>query len=482
MVRTLLIPPTSERRRDDREVGDAAAPRRGRRLGDGQDAVQGDHQPRFARHVRSSCPERPVTLQGPDTGAGARLAFGHGRLRAHRREPPRPAGCPGLRRGRDPAPHPRVGREGRGPSRTLREDGRAGLPRRPDPRGLGRRRDGLRELRSAVRGAGAGRYRVPGRPERPRRAELAGAPPVGDRRAEDALARAAGEGREACDVRADRARGRHGCGEPGHDGPARRRFLPPERPEDLDQPGRPRRPLPRVRLGRSFEGLARRHGLPARARDGRTLDRHAPRQARDPGRQHGPDQPRRLRRPGRAPDRRGGRGLPDRDERDRPGPVHRGRRRRRARPGLPRRIAQVRPRARDVRPGDRAPSARPADAREDGRRDRDGPAPRVARRVAEEPGAAEHARDVAREVARDRARGPVGDGRDPGPWGERLLERVPGRALPAELEGGRHLRGHEPAPHGDPGRVRAGVSPGQAAPLRAAARPGVGAGRVTRRP
>ena len=45
--------------------------------------------------------------------------------------------------------------------------------------------------------------------------------------------------------------------------------LPPQRPEDLDQPGRPRRPLPRLRLGRSLEGLARRDGVPARARDGR---------------------------------------------------------------------------------------------------------------------------------------------------------------------------------------------------------------------
>ena len=73
------------------------------------------------------------------------------------------------------------------------------------------------------------------------------------------------------------------------------------------------------------------------------VDRHAPRQARDPGRQHRADQPRRRRRPGRAPDRRGGRGLPDRDERDRPGPLHGRGRRRRARPGLPRRVARSTP-------------------------------------------------------------------------------------------------------------------------------------------
>ena len=38
---------------------------------------------------------------------------------------------------------------------------------------------------------------------------------------------------------------------------------------------------------------------------------------------------------GREPDRRGGRGVPRRDERDRPGALHGGRRRGRARPGLP---------------------------------------------------------------------------------------------------------------------------------------------------
>ncbi len=46
-----------------------------------------------------------------------------------------------------------------------------------------------------------------------------------------------------------------------------------------------------------------------------------------------------VRRAGRAPDRRGGRGVPDRDERDRPGPVHGRGRRRRPRPGVPRRLA-----------------------------------------------------------------------------------------------------------------------------------------------
>ena len=63
--------------------------------------------------------------------------------------------------------------------------------------------------------------------------------------------------------------------------------------------------------------------------------------------------------------------------------------------------------------------------------------------------------------------------RDPGPRRERLLERVPGRALPAQLEGGRDLRGHQPAPYPDPGRLRARLSRGSAAALRALAGPGL---------
>ena len=51
----------------------------------------------------------------------------------------------------------------------------------------------------------------------------------------------------------------------------------------------------------------------------------------------------------------------------------------------------------------------------------------------------------------------------------------PGRALPAQLEGGRHLRGDEPAAHAHPGRLRARLSRGPAAPLRTVAGPGLGA-------
>jgi glutaryl-CoA dehydrogenase (non-decarboxylating) len=104
-----------------------------------------------------------------------------------------------------------------------------------------------------------------------------------------------------------------------------------------------------------------------------------------------------------------------------------------------------------------------------------GTAAGVARRLAQEPGPAQHPRDVARQVARDRAFGPERAGRDPGPRRQRLLERVPGRALSAQLESSRDLRGDEPAAHAHPGRLRARLPRGPAVALRALARPGVGA-------
>ena len=334
-----------ERGRDHPEIDETAAPAEGGWFGVGQDAVEGGHRPEVpTRAISGSSPVRSPTLQPADVADRARLAFGHGRLPAQRREPPRPAGRPGVRRGRDPAPHPRLGREGRGPSRDLREDGRAGLPRRADPRGVGRLRDGLPQLRDPVRGARAGRHRVPGRPERPRRAELAGAAAVGDRGAEAALARAAGTGREARDVRAHRARGRHGCGEPRDDGPARRRRLPPERPEDLDQPRRPRRPLPGLRLGRPVEGLRGRDRVPARARDGRAC-RPARSTASSASGPATPGSSTSTTCVVPAEHRIGeeGEGFLDRDERDRPGPLHGRGGRRRARPGVPRRVASSTP-------------------------------------------------------------------------------------------------------------------------------------------
>ena len=139
----------------------------------------------------------------------------------------------------------------------------------PIPERVRRRRHGLHQLRDPVRGAGASGHRVPRRPERPRRAQLARPPPVGDRGAAPALARAAGARREARDVRPDRARRRDRRRQPGDHGAPRRRRLPAQRPEDLDQPRRHRRPLPRLRLGRPVEEAQGRHRVPARARDAR---------------------------------------------------------------------------------------------------------------------------------------------------------------------------------------------------------------------
>ena len=85
---------------------------------------------------------------------------------------------------------------------------------------------------------------------RPRRAQLADAPAVGDRGAEAALARAPGARREARDVRAHRAGRRDGRGLARVDRAARRRLVRPQRAQDLDLAGRHRGPLPRVRLGR----------------------------------------------------------------------------------------------------------------------------------------------------------------------------------------------------------------------------------------
>ena len=81
------------------------------------------------------------------------------------------------------------------------------------------------------------------------------------------------------------------------------------------------------------------------------------------------------------------------------------------------------------------------------------------------------------QVARHRPRRPGRARRDPDPRRQRLFERVPGRALPAQLEGGRHLRRHQPAAHADPGRLCPRLSRGPAHPLRAVAGAGLGAPR-----
>ena len=146
------------------------------------------------------------------------------------------------------------------------------------------------------------------------------------------LPRPAGARREARDVRPHRAGRRLRRRQPGHHRAPRRRSVHPQRLEDLDQPGRHGRPLPRLRQRRPDEGPQGHHRLHRRARLPRLQLRLAARQARRAGRQHRHPQLQRLRGAGRQPGRRGGRGLQDRHERDRPGPLHgRGRL---GRPGL----------------------------------------------------------------------------------------------------------------------------------------------------
>ena len=171
------------------------------------------------------------------------------------------------------------------------------------------------------------------------------------------------QGREAGHVRPHRARRRHRRGRSPDDRPARRRRLRPQRLQDLDQPGRRGRPLPGLRHGRS---QPKRHkGITAfvveRGMDGFSTGSHRG-QAGHPRRQHRAALLRRRARAGRQPHRRGGRGLHHRHERHRPGPVHGRHRRRRAGAGLPRRLGQVRPRAADLRSGDRPAPAGQADA------------------------------------------------------------------------------------------------------------------------
>ena len=159
--------------------------------------------------------------------------------------------------------HPRVGREGRGPSRGLREDGRAGLPRRADPGGVRRRRAWTtsasrscarsssgptrRSASSRASTSGSTRWRCCSGATEEQRQRWLVPQARGEKLATFGLTEP-GVGTDAANLAADR--------------PPRRRLLPPQRPEDLDQPRRHRRPLPRLRVGRPGEGRRGRHRVP----------------------------------------------------------------------------------------------------------------------------------------------------------------------------------------------------------------------------
>ena len=129
-----------------------------------------------------------------------------GRLHPDRREQARPGSA------RGPSPRPRSCRTSASGTRSgevhrelFAKMAELGFLGAPIPEAYGGAGMDYTELRDPVRGAGACRHRVPGRPERPRRAQLAGPPAMGHRGAAPALARPAGPRREARDVRADRA-------------------------------------------------------------------------------------------------------------------------------------------------------------------------------------------------------------------------------------------------------------------------------------
>ena len=125
----------------------AGGPRRGSTLAGNSARGRASGWPRRGRRSRGGVGRhRSVRAPGLGGRSSIRAASGrrrpatierHGRLHPDRREPARPAQRAGLRRGRDPPVHPRLGREGRGPSRAVREDGRAGFLGAPIPEAYG---------------------------------------------------------------------------------------------------------------------------------------------------------------------------------------------------------------------------------------------------------------------------------------------------------------------------------------------------------
>ena len=225
---------------------------------------------------------RPPTRLAPPVRMTA-----HGRLHPHRRAQARPRQRARLRRGRDPAAHPRVGREGRGPSRGVRRgwpSSASSARRSPRPTAasgmdyisfailceeLERADTAFRVVQSVHVGLNSLALLQWGTEEQRQRWLVPQA--KGEKLATFGLTEP-GVGTDAANLADHRA--------------PRRRRLPAQRPEDVDLPRRHRRPLPGLRLGRSREEAQGRHGVHARARDARPDHRHAPRQARHPGRQH----------------------------------------------------------------------------------------------------------------------------------------------------------------------------------------------------
>ena len=201
----------------------------------------------------------------------ASLACRHGRLQPDRENTPRPGRRARLRRGRDPAPHPRLGHGRRLSARDVRQDGRAGLPRaRRSPSAtaasgmdyiafailceeLERADTAFRVVQSVHVGLNSLALLQWGTEEQRQRWLVPQA-----------------RGREARHVRADRARRRHGRRQPRHDRPPRRRRATGStaRRSGSAWPTSPTTSSSSPRVDRS-QGPQGRDRVPARARDGR---------------------------------------------------------------------------------------------------------------------------------------------------------------------------------------------------------------------
>ena len=268
--------------------------------------------------------------------------------------------------------------------------------------------------------------RLPGGPERPRRPQLADAPAVGDRGAAAALPRAPGARREARHVRPDRAGRGHRRGQPRDDRPARRRLVRPQRQQDLDQPGRPRRPLPGLR-----HASTARRGTAASPRSSSSAACPASPPARSTASSgSGPATPGSLNFDGvRVPasNRVGEEGegfLIAMSAIDQgrytvaAGAV-----------GLAQACLDASVKYAHERQtfgaGDRPAPAGQADDRQDGPGHRGRPAAVLAGGLAQEPRPAQHARDEPGQVVLHRARRPGRPRRDPGPRRQRLLDEFP---------------------------------------------------------
>ena len=218
-------------------------------------------------HRGESIAPRSRRARRPRARRSGRVRCGDGRLHPHRREPPRPAAASG------PSPRPRSCRTSASGTRRARSTARCS-------RGWASWASSARRSRRRYGGAGMDYISFAILCEELERADTAFRVVQSVHVGLNSLALlqwGTEEQRQRWLV--PQARGEKlatfGLTEPGvgtdaanlaDDGPPRRRRVPAQRPEDLDQPGRHRRPLPRLRLGRPGEEAQGRDRVHARAR------------------------------------------------------------------------------------------------------------------------------------------------------------------------------------------------------------------------